>query len=333
MATMVFSISSGRRSSSTVTVAPACTPSEKRGMGGVAGGANKRKAPPPPRGGGGRHDFIPYPPQLDPQELILAEGRENLSGHRRGERRPLRNRPPLEAIEDRLHQQIAGNDRRDGIPRNPDDGAAPDDPEHHRVPRADRDPMHKKLPQFPDDGGGKVFRARRRTGIDDDHVVGRQRFLYGGPDRGEIVRDDAGAVRLSSPLPNHPTEHQGIELDDLAGLHGTPRWDQLAPGRDDGHAGPLADLNGTQTASGDGPEIGRGEGMSFGKDQLRRDHVFPHGPDMVPRGYGGVDLDFLFAYRVQVLEHDDSVERREDRGTRIDPLKLLPRPQPHGGRF
>src|SRR3972149_1462912 len=82
-----------------------------------------------------------------------------------------------------------------------------------------------------------------------------------------------------------------------------------------------------------GPGGGRGEGMSFGKDQLRSDHVFPHGPDMVPRGYGGVDLDFLFAYRVQVLEHDDSVERREDRVTRIDPLKLLPRPQPHGGRF
>src|SRR3972149_403346 len=137
MATIVFSISSGRRSSSTVTVAPACTPSEKRGMRTMPSARTKDMITPAPRESGVATTLFPTrpPPQLDPQELILAEGRENLSGHRRGERRPLRNRPPLEAIEDRLHQEIAGNDRRDGRPRNPDARAGPDEPPRPPGPR------------------------------------------------------------------------------------------------------------------------------------------------------------------------------------------------------
>ncbi len=113
-----------------------------------------------------------------------------------------------------------------------------------------------------------------------------------------------------APLRHHCGDDQRVVLDDVAGLQRAARRDQFRAGRLDGDARAAAHVE---------PHVARACGRADvlgpqrvvgGQDQLGRNHVLTHRPDVLPRRDRRENLDLRAVcrvHRLDVLDHDDCI--------------------------
>ncbi len=157
--------------------------------------------------------------------------------------------------------------------------------------RPDGDAVDQELAQLRNDAGGEVLRAGRRAGVDDHQVVvagGRQHALADG---GIIVGQRREAVGQPAPLAHHRGQHQRVVLDDGAGVERGAGRDQLGAGGLDRHARFAADAQLAVARAGRRADVLRPQPVVGRQDQLGRDHILAHRPDVLPRRDRGEDFD------------------------------------------
>ena len=159
------------------------------------------------------------------------------------------------------------------------------------MPGPDGDAVDQEFAQLRDDARGEVLRTGRRARVDDHQVVvvgGRQ---HARPDGGIIIDQRRQPVGQPAPLAHHRGQHQRVVLDDGAGVERGARRHQFGAGGLDRHARFAADAQLAMARAGRRADVLRPQPMIGRQDQLGRDHVLAHRPDMLPRRHRGEDLD------------------------------------------
>ena len=270
-------------------------------------------------------------PQLHPQPLVLAHRREHLAAHHGLDRLRRRALPPQHPVEQRFQEKLRRHHCGGGVAGDAQHGRLSDDTQDDGVPGPHRDAVDQQLAEVADDGRGEVLRSRGGAGVDRHGVALAGRRRDGLGDQRGVVGDDGLAERLAAPFRHLPRQHQRVVLDDVALARRGGGRDELAARRNDRDAWPPPYRYRGHAAGRRRAHVFGADGVVLGQHELRGHDVLAHGPDVLPGGGGGHDLD-IAARLVDHLAHDHRVEAVGHGVAGIDPDRLRADPAAGWGR-
>ena len=184
------------------------------------------------------------------------------------------------------------------------------------------DAVVQHLTHLPDNTGGEIFPARRRTGVQNHQIAFRSGFFHHSFDSVIFVGNDGVNLGFRAPLPHHGRENRTVEFQYITGLGIGAGRNDFVTGGDDTHHG-LADHFYLQhTACDHGTDGGRRNLHMGREDHFTGADVFADLADVLPGCSGGMDGDGTILILDDILHHDDCITVFGNRITGVQNNKL-----------
>ena len=220
---------------------------------------------------------------------------------------------PLQAAERRPHVDVEADERRDGVPREPEDEPMRVSPEDERFAGLLRD-----LPEQTLDPDGcqlllhEIEVADRHAPAGEEHV-GAERRRERLPDHMGLIPHDGQDDRLAARLAHRGGERVGVRVDDLPRSWRLVDLDQLASRREDHDARPLVNGDGRAADGGQHAQIRRAEHAPRRDHDLSRPDVLARPPDVRPASGRHLHHDLAVTLLGVLAAHDGVRALRDDR--------------------